>query len=131
RGAALSLKKTGTLSDPVGLRFEANFASGLDDYPFDTIALSEALPDGATMPDAIGANFAGQFHFDLAQSISNIEGNLEVTYVAAKEPGDDPQIKPEDKHKYVDANEEYKHDLLNFNALNVLTRYPAAAADVQ
>jgi len=105
-------------TDPFGLRYEWESATGTGDFPFDTLLVTGA-PTGTETTMILAANFAGQLQFDLAQSVSNIEGNLEVQYPAPADPKD---------QNSVNAADEYLHDLLNYNTLNVLAKYPGAAS---
>jgi hypothetical protein len=98
--------------DPFGLRYELNLPGGTGNFSFDTLAPALSSDDEANF--TVTTTFAGQYHFDLAQSISNIEGNLEVQYPAPVDPQNADSI---------DARQEYLHDLLNYNSVNVLARY--------
>ena len=105
-------------TDPFGLRYQWESATGAGDFRFDTLLVAGA-PAGSDRAMILGANFAGQLQFDPAQSVSNIEGNLEVKYPAPVDPPDKNSI---------NASDEYLHDLLNYNTLNVFAKYPGAAS---
>lgn len=108
------LKGADPTEDPFGLRYEVKMPSGIGNFHFDMLEIVADTDLKFLKSLAPAASFAGQHHFEPVQSVSNIEGILEVRY---PKPADPPN------ENTINAAEEYLHDLLNYNALNVFAQY--------
>jgi hypothetical protein len=85
----------------------------LPDIEFDAVFVDPST--SVSLPDLkVGLSFDGDTSFDLAESVSNIGIVLDASYPTPPSPG-----KPTD----VTAQNELLHDLVNYNALNLSSKW--------
>lgn len=100
-------------ADRFGARWEADEAAlqPWDGHTVDLLECLDGLPptERDKLIPSLGRRQDVEFHW--AQSVSTLEGRAVITYPKHAMANADPGV--------VNAREEYKHDLINYNALNV------------
>ncbi|MGO8038229.1 hypothetical protein [Rhizobium leguminosarum] len=98
---------------PFGERWEVDLAQAeaiADDFDA-LLCFAEPASASDGLSDLVAsAVWPGEVTFEFAQSVSSVEGNVAADYFHPPEPASPTAVS---------ARDEYAHDLINFNALNV------------
>jgi hypothetical protein len=109
-----TLKGVDSDKDPFGLRYEVMSPQGIGGFRFDMLEIGSEASGELKKKLVPSVSFAENYHFEPAQSVTNVEGVVEVRYSKPTDPSGPNNI---------DAAQEYLHDLLNYNAFNAFAQY--------